>query len=243
MTNDSPTAALLIIGNEILSGRTEDKNLNYIAKGLGKVGVKFIEARVIPDVHQTIIDTVNELRAKFDYVFTTGGIGPTHDDITAECIAKAFGVELKVNDEFYKKLDEYYKGDLNEGRIKMVTLPDGAEPIANPISTAPGFYIENVYVMAGIPNVMQAMFDAVKGTLRKGAVVLSKEIKLYTSESKIASPLSELQDEYENVEIGSYPFIEDNKIGVSLVFRSSDKVALDECSDKMNKVLQKEQLV
>ncbi|MDA0782334.1 MAG: molybdopterin-binding protein [Rickettsiales bacterium] len=242
MTNNSPTAALLIIGNEILSGRTQDKNLNYIAKGLGEVGIKFMEVRVIPDIHLTIIDTLNEMRAKFDYVFTTGGIGPTHDDITAECIAKAFGVELKVNEEYYKKIYEYYKGELNEGRIKMVTLPDGAVPIANPISTAPGFYIQNVYVMAGIPNVMQAMFDAVKGTLKHGAVVLSKEIRIYASESKIATPLSKLQDEYDNVEIGSYPFVEDNKIGVILVFRSSDEAALDECLGKMNTVLQRSKI-
>ncbi len=244
MNNNSPTASLLIIGNEILSGRTQDKNLNYIAKGLGKIGVKFMEVRVVPDVHETIIDTVNQMRENFDYVFTTGGIGPTHDDITAECIAKAFGVGLKINDEFYKKIEEYYKGDLNEGRIKMVTLPEGAKPISNPISTAPGFYIENVYVMAGIPNVMQAMFDEVKGTLRHGALVLSKEIKIIeVSESIIATPLSNLQDEYDNVEIGSYPFVEGNKIGVSLVFRSDDEAALDECLAKMNTVLKKAELV
>lgn len=243
MTNKSPTASLLIIGNEILSGRTQDKNLNYIAKGLGEIGIRFMEVRVVPDIHQTIIDTVNELRNTFDYVFTTGGIGPTHDDITTESISKAFGVEPKINDASYAKLEKYYKGELNEGRIKMAILPDGAIPIENPISAAPGFYIENVYVMAGIPNVMQAMFDEVKGTLKHGSVLISKEIKAYTTESKISNPLSDLQDEYDNVEIGSYPFIEGSKIGVSLVFRSDDESALDECLAKMNVILNEQKAV
>ena len=237
MTNNSPTASLLIIGNEILSGRTQDKNLNYIAKGLGEIGIRFMEVRVVPDIHQTIIDTVNDLRAKFDYVFTTGGIGPTHDDITTESISKAFEVEPKINEVSFQKLKEYYKGELNEGRKKMAILPDGATPINNPISAAPGFYIENVYVMAGIPNVMQAMFDEVKGTLKHGSVLISKEIKTFTTESKISTPLGKLQDEYDNVEIGSYPFIEGSKIGVSLVLRSDDENALNECIEKLKDFL------
>lgn len=236
MTNNSPTASLLIIGNEILSGRTQDKNLNFLAKGLGEIGVRFMEVRVIPDISATIIDTLNEMRAEFDYLFTTGGIGPTHDDITTAAVAKAFGVELEINDEYYKKIHAYYKGELNEGRIKMVTLPRGAKPIANPISTAPGFYIENVYVMAGIPNVMQAMFDNVKGTLKNGAIVLSTEIKIYGSESKIAAPMSQLQDKYADVEIGSYPFVEDNKVGVSIVLRSTDKNSLKNSYDELNNI-------
>jgi molybdenum cofactor synthesis domain-containing protein len=234
MTNNSPTASLLIIGNEILSGRTQDKNLNFLAKGLGEIGVRFMEVRVIPDIEKTVINTLNELRTNFDYVFTTGGIGPTHDDITTACVAKAFNVELEINDEYYQKIHEYYKGELNEGRIKMVTLPKGAKPIANPISTAPGFYIENVYVMAGIPNVMQAMFDNIKGTLKNGAIVLSAEIKIYGSESKIATPMSQLQDRCPDVEIGSYPFVEDNKVGVSIVLRSADKNSLKSAYDELN---------
>ena len=237
MTNNSPTASLLIIGNEILSGRTQDKNLNYIAKGLGEIGIRFMEVRVVPDIHQTIIDTVNDLRAKFDYVFTTGGIGPTHDDITTESISKAFEVQPKIKEVSFQKLKEYYKGELNEGRKKMAILPDGATPINNPISAAPGFYIENVYVMAGIPNVMQAMFDEVKGTLKHGSVLISKEIKTFTTESKISTPLGKLQDEYDNVEIGSYPFIEGSKIGVSLVLRSDDENALNECIEKLKDFL------
>lgn len=239
MVNNSPNASLLIIGNEILSGRTQDKNLNFIAKGLGSIGIKFIEVRVIPDIEKTIINTLNEMRKNFDYVFTTGGIGPTHDDITTASVAKAFNVGLEINDEYYQKIHEYYKGELNEGRIKMVTLPQGAKPIANPISTAPGFYIENVYVMAGIPNVMQAMFDNVKGTLKNGEIVLSNEIKIYGSESKIASPMSQLQDKYQDVEIGSYPFVEDNKVGVSIVLRSTDKNSLKHSYDELNGIFKK----
>ena len=223
MTEKKSNAALIVIGNEILSGRTQDKNINYLAKKLGEIGVRFEEVRIIPDIHQTIIDTVNELRKRFSYVFTTGGIGPTHDDITTECVAKAFSVELARHEESYQKLHDYYKGELNEGRVKMVMLPEGAEAIANPISTAPGYYIDNVYVMAGIPNVMQAMFDSICANLKGGAILKSKELKVYASESKIASVLTTAQDANPDIEIGSYPFVENNKIGVSVVLRGADE--------------------
>jgi len=237
MNKQSPTAAMIVIGNEILSGRTQDKNINYIAKGLGDAGIRFLEVRVVPDIEQTIIDTVNELREKFTYVFTTGGIGPTHDDITSESIAKAFGVSLIRHEKSFEKLDEYYKGELNEGRIKMVMLPDGAVPIENPISVAPGFYIENVYVMAGIPNVMQAMFDSVKAGLKKGEKIISREMKFFTSESKIAKPLSDIQDRNPDIDIGSYPFVEDNKIGTSLVMRGTDSDKIDELYIEMEEIM------
>ncbi len=227
MKEKQPLAVMVIIGNEVLSGRTEDKNLNFLAKGLGKIGVTLFEVRVIPDVQSLIINTVNELRKKFDYVFTTGGIGPTHDDITTEAIAKAFDVPLLRHEESYKKIEAYYKGELNEGRIKMVTLPKGAKPINNVISAAPGFYIENVYVMAGIPNVMQAMFDDIKHTLKGGDLIMSKEIVIYASESKMAPTLTNAQNKYQQVEIGSYPFVHDNKFGVSVVLRSSDSKLLN----------------
>ncbi len=237
MTNNAPTASLIIIGNEILSGRTQDQNLNYIAGNLSDIGIKFMEVRVIPDIEEDIIKTVNELRSRFDYVFTTGGIGPTHDDITSDSIAKAFAVENIQNQDAYDKLRAFYQEDLNDGRLKMTRVPQGARLIENPISAAPGFCIENVYVMAGIPNVMQAMFDNIKGALKTGDPILSKEIKRYVSESKIAACLSQVQDKYNDVEIGSYPFIQDNKIGVSIVLRSSDKGSLGKVFDELNEKL------
>lgn len=233
MSQKNPTAALIVIGNEILSGRTIDKNINYIAKGLIETGVDFKEVKIIPDIRQTIIDTVKEYSQNFNYVFTTGGIGPTHDDITTEAVAATFGLELVRHEESYDALNKYYNGELNEGRLKMVMLPKGAEAIPNPISTAPGFNINNIYTMAGIPNVMQAMFDSVKHTLKGGKIVQSKELRIYASESKIAQPLNDLQNDFANVEIGSYPFVLDNKIGTSLVLRSSDGEVLNECLKKL----------
>jgi len=160
------TACVLIIGNEILSGRTQDVNLNFLAKGLNEAGVRLREARVVPDVPDTIVATVNAVRALYDYVFTTGGIGPTHDDITSECVARAFGVKLILHPDAKRILETHYKpGGLNEARLRMAHVPEGAELILNPVSLAPGFRIGNVFVMAGVPLVMQAMFDGVKGSL------------------------------------------------------------------------------
>lgn len=239
MVSMSPNAALIIIGNEILSGRTQDKNINYIAKGLGSIGVRFAEVRVIADDRQKIIDTINELRNAYDYVFTTGGIGPTHDDITSEAVAGAFEVPLVVHPIALQKLTDYYgEGNLNEGRLKMTQVPEGAGLIDNPISVAPGFVMENVYVMAGIPNVMQAMFDSVKHGLKGGDVVLSKEAVVYMSESKIAPQLTQLQEKYQQVvEVGSYPFVKDNKLGVSVVLRSADEAALEQSHSDLKEML------
>jgi molybdenum cofactor synthesis domain-containing protein len=217
------TAAVIIIGNEILSGRTQDTNLAYIAKGLNEVGVALREARVIPDIAETIIATVNELRARFDYVFTTGGIGPTHDDITAESMARAFGVKLVLQPEVHRMFLSYYKqGELNEARLKMAHAPEGATLIHNPVSRAPGFQIGNVFVMAGIPLVMQGMFDSIKHQLKGGPPVLSRTVSCGLPEGLLAQGLGEIQNRYQDLDIGSYPFQRRNEFGVALVLRGRD---------------------
>src|SRR3954451_19193777 len=175
MPAKNPTACLLVIGNEVLSGRTRDANIQFLATHLGERGIPLREVRIIPDVPETIISTVNEVRAKFDYVFTTGGIGPTHDDITSECIARAFGVKWVLHEEARRRLAAGYANpaDLNEARLRMAHVPEGAVLIDNPVSRAPGFQIGNVFVMAGVPRIMQAMFDGIKHGLAGGAPVLS----------------------------------------------------------------------
>jgi molybdenum cofactor synthesis domain-containing protein len=222
------TACVIIIGNEILSGRTQDENLAYIAKGLAQVGVVLREARVIPDVPDTIVGTVNEMRAKHDYVFTTGGIGPTHDDITCENIARAFGVPNVLHPEAHRiLLDSYKPGDLNAARLRMAYAPQGASLIPNPISRAPGFKIENVYIMAGVPRVMQVMFDEVKHTLTGGPPVLSRTVSCALGEGTLAEGLGKIQDRYPDVDIGSYPYYRRGSFGVSLVLRGRDPDRLD----------------
>jgi len=222
------TASVLIIGNEILSGRTQDANLAYIAQGLAQAGVVLREARVIPDVPDTIVATVNELRAKFDYVFTTGGIGPTHDDITSECVARAFGLPLIVHPEAHKAFLSYYApGELNEARMRMAMTPEGAELIPNPISRAPGFRIGNVFVMAGIPRVMQAMFDSVKPNLKGGPPVLSRTVSCGVPEGILAKGLGEIQGRYADLDIGSYPYTRRGTFGVALVLRGREAARLD----------------
>jgi molybdenum cofactor synthesis domain-containing protein len=228
----NPKLALIVIGNEILSGRTLDKNTQYIAGAVGKFGIELTEVRFIPDDEGEIITTVNHLREKYDYVFTTGGIGPTHDDITTECIAKAFGVEVELNQLAYSLLVEYYggEGNLNPGRIKMARLPKGAELILNPVSTAPGFRVGNVFVMAGVPKIMQAMLDNVVPTLRHGTQVESKSVQVRIAESKIAAMLTELQNKYPDVQIGSYPYMLSDgydHVGTNVVFRSIYQERLD----------------
>lgn len=239
MIAPAPKAALLIIGNEILSGRTQDANLQYIAKELGKKGVRFAEVRVIPDIEETIISVVNELRKNYDYLFTTGGIGPTHDDITTASVAKAFGVPLERHEETYRIMEEYYasRGGMNEGRTKMTLLPRGAEPITNPVSAAPGIHIGNVYVMAGIPNVMRAMFDSFSGSLVGGAVIQAHEVRVYIAESKIAAPLEQLQQRYPDLDIGSYPFVDGVRFGTSLVLRGTDTHRIQAAAGEMEAFL------
>jgi len=229
MADKTYTACVLIIGNEILSGRTQDVNLAYIAQGLAGVGVVLKEARVIPDVCDTIAATVNELRAKYDYVFTTGGIGPTHDDITPDCVAKAFGVKNVLHPEAHRILQSVIKPeDLNEARLRMAHTPEGATLIPNPVSRVPGFKMENVYVMAGIPAVMKAMFDSVKPTLRGGKPVLSRSVSCDLPEGAIAKGLGEVQAAYPALDIGSYPaFRRGGGYFVSLVLRGRDAGLLE----------------
>jgi len=234
----NPTACVIIIGNEILSGRTQDINLAHLGKGLNEVGVTLAEARVIPDVPDTIVATVNECRAAFDYVFTTGGIGPTHDDITSECIARAFGVDYELNAEAHAILDAHYNpGELNEARLRMAKMPAGAELVENPISKAPGYRIQNVYVMAGVPLIMQAMFDSIRHQLSGGAPVLSRTIGGTIGEGKLAQQLGEIQQRHPDIDIGSYPFFRGGTYGTSLVLRARDETELDAAADEVRALI------
>jgi molybdenum cofactor synthesis domain-containing protein len=233
-------AALIIIGNEILSGRTKDKNLAYLAEWLNEIGIQLYEVRVIRDDEKEIIDCVNLLRKKYDYVFTTGGIGPTHDDITTESIAKAFNVELETNPEALKILQSYYKeGELNEARLKMTLLPKGAELVENPVTKAPGFKMENVFVMAGIPSIMQGMLEGAKAFLKVGNKMTSKSIDVFMPESYVAEELSKMQDNYPEVEIGSYPFNKEGQFGTSLVMRSANLDILERCASDVAEMVKK----
>jgi molybdenum cofactor synthesis domain-containing protein len=221
------TACVIIIGNEILSGRTQDSNLAWLAKTLNETGIKLREARVVADAPEAIIAAVNACRAQYDYVFTTGGIGPTHDDITSECIARAFGVAYTRNAEALELLTRYYGQDkLNEARLKMCDMPAGATLIHNPVSAAPGYIIGNVYVMAGVPSIMRAMFDSIRHTLKGGRPVQSITVSTYLAEGLIAQRLGEIQKSFPEVDIGSYPFVRDGKLGTSLVARHEDAVQL-----------------
>ncbi len=222
------TACLMIIGNEILSGRTKDANLAFLGEQLNEIGVRLMEARVVPDIEAVIVDTLNEVRQKFDYVFTTGGIGPTHDDITSACVAKAFGVEWSLHPEAHALLKAHYaEGDLNEARLRMAHTPEGASLIENPISKAPGFRMGNVFVMAGIPRVMQAMFESLKSSLSGGAPVRSVTLAVALPEGTIAKGLGEAQDRFPSVEMGSYPYRNGDRFGVRLVLRSTEEADLE----------------
>ena len=223
-------AAILIIGNEILSGRTQDTNTSTLATWLNSIGVKVQEVRVIPDIEKTIIDTLNVLRKANDYVFTTGGIGPTHDDITAESVSKAFGLKYEIHKEGFKILEAYYKpGEFNEGRQKMIWMPENAELILNPTSGAPGFSVENVFCLPGVPSILKSMLGGLKNRIVGGEPILSHTISLKTVESEIADSLTKVQEDNKDVEIGSYPFFHAGKLGVSIVLRSENQKRIDEC--------------
>ena len=227
-------AAIIIIGNEILSGRTHDTNTSTIALWLNSIGVKVQEVRLIPDIQEIIINTVNLLRKDNKYVFTTGGIGPTHDDITAESISKAFSLNYEIHKEAYKILKAYYKpGEFNEGRQKMVWMPKGAKLILNPTSGAPGFNVENVFCLPGVPSILKSMLGGLKNEIVGGEPILSHTISLRTVESEIANSLTAVQDNNKDVEIGSYPFFQAGKLGVSIVIRSEDKSKIDICSNQI----------
>ena len=229
--NTKVNAAILIIGNEILSGRTQDTNTSTLAIWLNSIGVKVNEARTIPDVEKTIINTLNLLRKTNDYVFTTGGIGPTHDDITAESVAKAFGLKYEIHKEGFKILENYYKpGEFNEGRQKMIWMPENAKLILNPTSGAPGFSVENVFCLPGVPSILKAMLGGLKNDIVGGNPILSHTINLRTVESEIAKSLTSVQDKNKDVEIGSYPFFQAGKLGVSIVIRSEDQLKIDKCN-------------
>ena len=216
-----PTAGLLLIGDEILSGHTKDKNLGYIADYLTALGIDLKEARVVADDENDIIAAVNALRSRYTYVFTTGGIGPTHDDITADAIAKAFGVKIDYDPRAVAILEAHYQpGQLNEARMRMARIPEGAELIENPVSKAPGFRLGGVFVMAGVPKIMQAMMDQLASRLSRGSAIITATVTAYIAEGDLAQPLKEIQDRYPEVTIGSYPFEESGKFGANLVLRS-----------------------
>ena len=223
-------AAVLVIGDEILSGRTQDTNLRDIAVYFAAHGVNIAEARVVGDIKQEIVTTLNALRARYAYVVTTGGIGPTHDDITAECVAAAFGVKLVLHPDANRLLEAHYatRGiEYNEARRRMAHVPEGASLIDNPVSTAPGFRIGNVHVMAGVPKIMQAMFDGIRHGLKGGAKVMSRSVTCALAEGTLAKDLGAIQADYPGVEIGSYPFWTRSGFGVTLVLRSADAAALE----------------
>jgi len=229
------TAAVLLIGDEILSGRTQDTNLRTIAQFLSPLGVEVREARVVPDVHATIVTTLNELRARYNYVFTTGGIGPTHDDITADAVAAAFGQGIDVREDALAILRPWYAArgqEINDGRIRMARIPNGASLILNPVSAAPGFQLGNVFVMAGVPSVMRGMLLDVARRIEGGAVVHARTVRANgVREGDIAEPLGELAKTTTEASLGSYPFVRLNgkemEYGTNLVARSRDKAAVD----------------
>ena len=232
--NKKVNAAILIIGNEILSGRTQDTNTSTIALWLNSIGVKVEEVRVIPDIEKKIIDTLNFLSSTYDYVFTTGGIGPTHDDITAESVSNAFGIKYEIHKEAYKILKAYYKpGEFNEGRQKMVWMPENANLILNPTSGAPGFYVKNVFCLPGVPSILKSMLGGLTNSIVGGEPIRSLTISLRTVESEIANSLTKVQNDNQDVEIGSYPFFHAGKLGVSIVIRSEDQSKIDSCKTEI----------
>src|SRR5438445_1697631 len=232
------TACALIIGNEILSGRTQDANLSFLARGLNEAGVRLREARVIPDDVGVIVSTVNEVRRAFDYVFTTGGIGPTHDDITAQCIADAFGLTLIVHPEARRLLETHYPvGHLNEARLRMAMVPEGAVLLPNPISRAPGFQIGNVFVLPGVPSIMQGIFEQLKHRLTGGERMLSRSVSCSLAEGTLAKDLAALQQRYPDVEIGSYPYFRRADFGVTLVLSGTDNVRLGDAAQELMELI------
>ena len=234
------TAALCVIGDELLSGRTKDKNIGYIADHLTAIGIQLKEVRVVPDEEPEIVAAVNALRTRYTYVFTTGGIGPTHDDITADAIAKAFGVGIDVDERALTPMKAYFERrgvELTPARLRMARIPFGAELVENSVSIAPGFMLGNVVVMAGIPSIMQVMLDAATKYLKTGKKMLSAALDLHRPEGEIAGMFEELQKRYPDVPMGSYPFIRDGKPGTQLVLRSTDAVRLADAENALKMLL------
>ena len=234
------TAALAVIGDEILSGRTQDKNVAQLATWLNVQGIRLAEVRIVPDVTTRIAETVNALRAAHDYLFTTGGIGPTHDDITVDAIAASFGVSVVVHPEARAILEDYYRdrpGGLNEARLRMARVPEGAELIANPSSGAPGVKMGNVYILAGVPHIAASMMDALTGTLEGGRPVVSVTVGARAPESEVADLLRETEAAHPGVAIGSYPFFKDGRYGANFVIRSEDETLVRETGSDLSRRL------
>ena len=232
--NTKVNAAILIICNEILSGRTQDTNTSTLANWLNSIGVKVSEVRVVTDEEKIIVDTLNLLRNSYNYVFTTGGIGPTHDDINAQSVAKAFDRKYQIHQEAFKILEAYYKpGEFNEGRQKMVKMPENAKLILNPTSGAPGFSVDNVFCLPGVPSILKSMLGGLKNEIVGGEPILSYTISLKTVESEIAKSLTKVQEDNQDVEIGSYPFFHAGKLGVSIVLRSENQSKIDTCNSQI----------
>jgi molybdenum cofactor synthesis domain-containing protein len=234
------TAALVVIGDEILSGRTQDRNVAQVAVWLNEQGIRLAEVRVVPDDQQRIAEAVNALRTAHDYLFTTGGIGPTHDDITVDSIAAAFGVPVVVHPEARRMLEDYYAArgsQLTEARLRMARVPQGAELIANPTSGAPGVRIGNVYILAGVPHIAASMLEALSGTLEGGRPMVSVTLGAYAAESDVADLLREAEDRHPGVSVGSYPFFRDGRYGANFVMRSEDGEAARRCGRELQGTL------
>ncbi|QZD94651.1 competence/damage-inducible protein A [Qipengyuania gelatinilytica] len=231
MTDRIYTAGLVVIGDEILSGRTHDKNIAQVASWLQVQGIRLSEVRVVPDVIERIVEAVNALREAYDYLFTTGGIGPTHDDITVDAVSQALGVPVIIHPEARAILEKYYadKGGLTEGRLRMARVPDGAELIPNRMSGAPGIRIGNIHLMAGVPHITAGMLDALTGSLEGGAPLISETVGGFIPESEVSILLRDVENAYENCQIGSYPFFRDGRVGSNFVVRSTDRAELDKC--------------
>ncbi|QIQ87042.1 molybdopterin-binding protein [Erythrobacter sp.] len=229
------TAGLVVIGDEILSGRTHDKNIAQVASWLQVQGIRLAEVRVVPDVQERIVEAVNALREAYDYLFTTGGIGPTHDDITVDAVAEALGVPVIIHPDARALLERYYadKGGLNEGRLRMARVPEGSDLIPNRMSGAPGIRRGNVILMAGVPHITAGMLDALTGELEGGAPLLSETIGCWVAESEIAGLLREVESAHENCQIGSYPFFREGRVGANFVIRSTDAEDLASCVDTL----------
>ena len=241
--NTRVTAALVVIGEEILSGRTRDENTAYIAAYLTRAGMALREVRVVRDIEAEIVAAVNALRPRHSYVFTTGGIGPTHDDVTTDAIAKAFEVEVVVDPEAVEAMRQHYsENELTPARLRMARVPQGATLIDNPISRAPGFMVENVVVMAGVPRIMQVMLDAVMPTLRTGSPIISRAVRIDAAEGDVAPGLAELQADHPQVQIGSYPFFEQRRLGTYAVLRSDRSDLLDLALESLWKIIRREKL-
>lgn len=234
------TAALVVIGDEILSGRTQDKNVAQIAAWLNVQGIRLAEVRVVSDKTEAIVEAVNTLRARNDYLFTTGGIGPTHDDITVDAIAEALGVAVELHPQAVAVLEQYYatRGGLTEVRARMARVPAGAELIVNKVSGAPGIHVGNIFIMAGVPHITAGMLDALTGTLEGGRPVVSKTIGCWVAESEVADVLRDAEKAHEGVAIGSYPFFRDGRTGANFVVRSPDEALVDGCLGDLTAALE-----